>query len=102
MQHSHIHIEFLGGLAPVEARGTIYGKPFFFHARWDGWGFAVALDSGIDPRGIARNDARSYYLEGAYGQPGAYEASYMSQEDAESIIHTCIQEFLHNKAINGS
>ncbi len=94
MQHPHIQIEFLGGLAPVEARGTIDGRPFFFHACWDGWGFAVALDPNEDPRGIARSDDQRYYVEGEYGDAGQYEASYMPHEEAEKIIRRCIEMFL--------
>jgi hypothetical protein len=94
MAHPQIQIEFLGGLAPVEARGMIGDKPFFFHARWDGWGFAIALDPTIDPRGIARSDKQSYYVEGEYGSPGGYDASYMAEEDAEKIIRSCISDFL--------
>lgn len=94
MNEPEVKIEFLGGLAPVAARGTINGKPFAFHARWDGWAFTVALHPEVDPEGIARNDERSFYMEGDYGVSGSYDASYMPEADAELIIRNCIKVFM--------
>ena len=43
----------LWGYAPVQAEGTIVGKPLYFRARWEEWSFAVTDSEDVDPVDIS-------------------------------------------------
>ena len=97
MKDPDIHIDLIRGSGPVVGRGTIDGMPFYFHARWDGWSFSLALHPDVDPQGITMSSERAFYVEGDYGQPEGYDASYMPEEEAEAIIRNCIKIFLEQQ-----
>jgi hypothetical protein len=102
MAEPDLTIDFLDGQAPVFGRGTVNGYRFIFHARWDGWGFAVALTPDQDPEAIIGPDERSFYLEGDYGEPGGYAASSMPNDDARAIILACAKQFANQHPTRAS
>jgi hypothetical protein len=87
-----VQITRIGGQAPVQAEGMINGHFFYFYARWDGWSFAIALDPDVDVHGMSSPQG-GFYREDSYGDPGGYDASYMSESVAEEIIRDCAQQF---------
>lgn len=73
--------------APVQADGTVAGKPFYFRSRHDEWTFAIALDGG-DPVVIEAGNPGFFR-----GEP--YEdASWMPVDEAKAILRRCAREFL--------
>ncbi|XAI96366.1 hypothetical protein [Microcystis phage Mae-JY30] len=66
-----IKIIEIDGLCPVQAEGTIDGKPFYFRARGQHWHIGI----GDDPMG---NPEWGY--GGTYGEP--YEAGYLDRPEA--------------------
>ena len=67
-------IEWLGGLCPVQAEGTIDDKPFYFRSRGTHWSFTVGSDI-IKPE---------WYYEEEYGEWPS--AGWISEEEALSFI----------------
>jgi hypothetical protein len=88
-----IQITRIGGQAPVQAEGMINGHFFYFYARWDGWSFAIALDPDVDVYGMSSPQG-GFYREDTFGDPGGYDASYMSGSVVEKIIRDCAQQFI--------
>jgi hypothetical protein len=85
-----IYIEYFGGAAPVQAWGTVTGKPFYFRARHEAWSFGIALAPTIDPVDVQVPGA-GFLVEESYGTN--FAASYMPESDAEAIIRRCAQRF---------
>lgn len=94
MNNLDVHIDSIEGYGPVVATGTIQGKPFDFYARRDGWAFAVALTDKSNLLAATRSDEHTFYLEGDYGAPDRFDASYMLEEDVKKIIHDCAAKFV--------
>lgn len=67
-----IEIVFVGWGTPVQARGTIDGRPFYFRARHEHWSLAVARDPGVDPADID-HPGQGFYWEGVYDLNGPRE-----------------------------
>ena len=88
----HLHAEFFGGWAPVQAWGDVAGWPFYFRSRGQRWTFAVATQDGIDATDVYSND-RGFFREESYGE-GEFDASYMPPVEARKIIRRCCKEFL--------
>jgi len=66
--------------APVQAEGTIRGKPFYFRARHGSWSFAAAKKPNADPKGLVlpeRGSSEVFLIEGKIGK-----ASYISLSKA--------------------
>lgn len=40
----NVVIDYIGGNCPVQARGTIEGKPFYFRSRGDCWSLGIGGD----------------------------------------------------------
>jgi len=62
--------------APVQAEGTIRGKPFYFRARHGSWSFAPAMKPSVDPKALVlpeRGSSEFFLIEGKIGK-----ASYIS------------------------
>jgi len=55
--------------APVQLERTVNGYPLFFHTRWDGWAFSIALEPGVDAC-ATESPHGGYYEEGGYGEAG--------------------------------
>lgn len=72
-----IHINWLGGKCPVQAEGTINGKPFYFRSRGDWW-----------------------CIEIGFGKAGwKYEESYGNWPEAGYITDDEAMEFIRQAAI---
>jgi hypothetical protein len=81
--------------APVQAEGTICGKPFYFRARHSSWSFAVAKKPNLDPKALvlpARGSSEVFLIEGKFGK-----ASYMSLSKARKLIESCAEAYLHDQ-----
>ena len=87
-----IHIDYFGGMTPVQCWGSLSGRGFYFRARWDYWSFQVGED-GLLPV-VSDEDERDldFLLESSYGD-GAYDAGYMPFEDSRRIIADCIARY---------
>ncbi len=92
-----LEFEFTTAAAPVQAEGTIAGRPFYFRARHDGWTFAVADQPEVDPVEIDSASAargRGWFRSGTIGTPREYRASYLSADEAAAIIRRCAAEYM--------
>lgn len=83
-----IRIDWLGGNCPVQAEGTIGGKPFYFRARGKHWSFAV----GADPLGSPEwRICRRYSWR-------QYMAGWMPQYTALACIAKAARLYANRKA----
>ena len=69
----NVEVTYLQGHAPVQAEGSINGKPFYFRARGQYWTLYVGGESAVD--------APEWEYEERYGL-GLYDAGYMTHEEA--------------------
>jgi len=82
----------LGGNCPVQAEGTVDGIPFYFRARGTHWSMSI----GEDPVGISCGYKGGWHKEAEYGDE-AYEAGWMSVEEARQFIYQCAEEYMKSK-----
>lgn len=80
-------IAWIGGNCPVQAEGTIAGKPFYFRARFDSWSMRI----GGDPVG---NPEWRYDEE--YGDE-PFAAGWMTEEEALAFIERAAEMYLAEK-----
>ena len=72
-----IVIDTIGGNCPVQAEGTIDGKPFYFRARWSYWSIGIGgVDPCIDPE----------WEHGEKYSDELYAAGWMTEEEARTFI----------------
>ncbi len=83
-----IVIDWIGGNCPVQAEGTIAGKPFYFRARGSKWRFSVGEAHMVD----ALVAAEWEYQE-SYGE-GPFDAGWMSEQEARGFIHAAAERYL--------
>ncbi len=69
-------IATIGGNCPVQAEGTVNGRPFYFRARGDSWSLSIGGDPVRDPE---------WEHEEWYGVWPA--AGWMPEEEALAFIH---------------
>lgn len=81
---SDVIIDQIGGNCPVQAEGTICGKPFYFRARGEGWRMNIG---GSD---VVGNPEWSFYQE--YGDD-PHAAGWMSVEDAAAFIRMAADKY---------
>ena len=72
----NIVIDYLNGNCPVQAEGTVGGKPFYFRARGSRWSLSI----GGEPVG-----SPEWYYEQPYGKT-EFAAGYMEQHEALRFI----------------
>ena len=93
-----LEYRFTCRVSPVQAEGTVAGRPFYFRARWDHWSFAVAERAGVDPVDIQiaerATEQGGWLREGTVGNPREYLASYLSEQEASALIERCAAEYL--------
>ena len=92
-----LRFEFTTTAAPVQAEGTIAGRPFYFRARHDAWTLSVADQPGSDPVDIdsaAAAEGRGWFRSGSVGMRREERASYLSVEEATEIIRRCAAEYI--------
>ena len=75
-------IDTIGGNCPVQAEGTIDGKPFYFRARGESWSLGI----GADPVCAADWEHREWFGEWP-------DAGWMSEEEARSFIQRAADRF---------
>ena len=79
-----IDITFLGGNCPVQAEGTIDGKPFYFRARGSHWTLSIG---GVDPV-----DKPDWFWHESYGN-GPFDAGWMPVDEAEAFLRAAAGRF---------
>lgn len=88
---SRVMLDWIGGNCPVQAQGTVDGKPFYFRARGDGWEFWVG-----EPW-----TAEAFTISGPYGQWP--DAGWMPMEAAIAFCTASIHAYWHlGRDSNGS
>lgn len=100
MREDALTVDWLGGQAPVQAEGTVAGRPFYFRSRYAHWTFSLSEDDEVHPVAIdaaVAGAAHGFFREGAYGT-GRFEASYMPEGEARRIIRACAAEYLQERA----
>jgi hypothetical protein len=98
-----LHYTFTCMSCPVQAEGTLCGKPFYFRSRHEEWSFAVSEDPDVDPVDIQlpeQGTLHGFFVEGPFGDK-PFAASYMPLEDATRIIEECARSYVHRKATGG-
>ena len=80
-------IEWLGGNCPVQAEGTVDGKPFYFRARGEHWRMGIGGDPVGDPE---------WSREEKWGD-SQFAAGWMEVGEAKKIIKRCAEEYSNRK-----
>ena len=88
----HLSGRFSCTAAPVQAEGSVEGRPFYFRSRWDEWTFAIANAPEADPVDIC--DSSQGFFRSGIVAGGRYAASYLPLPDATEIIRRCAAEYL--------
>lgn len=73
-------ITMIGGQCPMQAEGTINGKPFYFRARGEHWSFSVG-DGDI-------HGDTDWYLSVRWSRD-QFGAGWMTEAQARAIIAQC-------------
>ncbi len=92
-------VHWLGGQAPVQAEGTVAGRPFYFRSRYEHWTFSLSEDDEVSPVEIdseAAGAAHGFFREGRYGTR-RFEASYMPVKEARRTIRACAAAYLRER-----
>jgi len=79
----NVVIMCLGGNCPVQAEGTVDGKPFYFRSRGDTWSMSIG---GADVVG-----APEWYHEQSYGVWP--DAGYITEDQAMKFMEAAIMAF---------
>ena len=75
--------EFYGTNCPVQADGTVDGKPMYFRARGSKWTLGIGGDPVIEPEW--------FYSEGYPG--GRFDAGWMTEDEATAFIIKAVTEY---------
>ena len=81
-----LNIQNIGGWCPVQAEGTVGGKPFYFRARGNQWSMAIGGDPIETP---------GWFREDEYG--ASPDAGYMPLDEARAFIEICAADYLAGK-----
>lgn len=86
-----IVLESCGGWCPVQAQGTVDGRPFYFRAR-DGISLAIGPEGGTDDDAISVScgTAEGWYVEAEH--PSGY-AGYMSDAEVLFVLRVWFASF---------
>ena len=87
--------EFTTTAAPVQAEGTVYGRPFYFRARHSSWSFVAARNPNLDSEALVLPEHGSgevFLIEGKFSK-----ASYMSLSKARKLIESCAEAYLREQ-----
>lgn len=82
-------IDWIGGNCPVQAEGTIVGKPFYFRARGRRWTFEVGDNV------LKEDDTWGYEWchEEPYGDT-EFAAGWMTEDEARSFVALAAERYL--------
>ena len=78
-----ITIDYLGGNCPVQAEGTVNGKPFYFRARGEHWSMSIG---GADPVGEPEWDHAEWFGEWP-------DAGWMTPQQAEAFLRAAAARY---------
>jgi hypothetical protein len=92
-------IETIGGNCPVQAEGTIDGKPFYFRARGRGWSIGIGGNPIGHPRDMREADRPDWYVECFY--TSWPNAGWMTEDEARRLIEWCAGEYARNVVSGG-
>lgn len=56
-------VEWISGICPVEATGTLDGQPFYFRARGEYWSFHVPHDASMNIHDTTFNSELAWWAE---------------------------------------
>lgn len=92
-----VNITRIYGYCPVQADGFIGELPFYFHARFDTWTFAISEAPDIDPVQVAIGQAPGFRMQRRYRKRtrGKCDASFMSHAQARVLIETTARYYLN-------
>lgn len=83
-----LHIEMIGGFCPVQAEGTIDGKPFYFRARGFRWELEIETSQG---------DGSPWSASCTWGEWP--DAGWMPEDEARRLIEWCAKEYAKSHQI---
>jgi hypothetical protein len=99
---------FVGGNAPVQGEGRVFGYPFYFRARGVGWTCAIYLNreypwASDNYAGVEPDDAHDVFfvesgVAGFVHSGDDDNASYMPVEKAKQLIRACAASFIQKMA----
>lgn len=92
---NQLKIAWLGGNCPVQAEGTVGGKPFYFRARGEHWSMGI----GGDPVGHPsdpEDERPEWHRQRAWGD-GPFAAGWMEEDEARRLIEECAADYLAGK-----
>lgn len=94
-----IDITRIYGYCPVQADGFVNGLPFYFHARFDRWVFAIASAPDVDPVQTAIGNAPGFRMQRKYRKRtrGKCDASFMSHAQARVLIESTARYYLNRE-----
>jgi hypothetical protein len=82
------------GQAPVQGCGRVDGHGWYFRARHEAWSLEIVEDPSIDPETLpVVNDACPGWLAEEGWGSSKFEASYMPEEVAWSLVERCFENF---------
>ena len=87
-----IVIQWLGGNCPVQSKGFINDKPFYFRARGDSWRMNIG--------GADIVEAPHWSYEEDYGD-GPFDAGWMTEDEARSFIEKSARLFASGNPTDG-
>ena len=87
-------LDQIGGNCPVQARGSVDGRRFYFRARGDTWSFGTGSD---DDQAV---EAPDFLLERDYGSWP--EAGWMHRHEAVGFIVEAVAAYRDRKDRSGS
>lgn len=99
VQAPSIHITRIYGYCPVQGDGFVNGLPFYFHARFDTWTFAISETPDVDPVQVAINNAPGFRMQRKYRKQtrGKCDASFMSHAQARVLIESTARYYLNKE-----
>ncbi|MHA6345950.1 hypothetical protein [Roseivivax sp. CAU 1761] len=76
-----VEIEFLGTFCPVQAEGSVNGRPLYFRARGTQWSLGIGKDPILAPDWRCRIP---------YEGDGPYAAGWIDQDEALKFISQAV------------
>lgn len=77
-------LDWIGGNCPVQAEGTVNGKPFYFRARGESWSMSIG---GEDVVGRPE-----WFHEEGYGET-QFAAGWMTIDEAKNFIAVAAKRY---------
>lgn len=86
---NEIKIDYIGGVCPIQAEGTINGEQFYFRSRHQHWSLCIGKNPILGPH----SKLNKYYKKEKWGE-GLHSAGFMNIKDAKIIIKNTINDYL--------